>query len=122
MIIRFNLADSIKVTLVTYVGDVHAIKLDCRKKRVYWLEYSSRIKSCDYGGKEKKTMTEGRFNRYLLGVLGDSLYFLDTNKDRINEMNVTNGNISRTIKVDSAVDVYYFDLVVVDKTLQPSGN
>ena len=116
MIIRFHLADSIKVTFVTYGGNVYAIKLDCRKKRVYWLEYSSRIKSLDYGGKKRRTVTEGQFNEYLLGVLGDSLYFLDTNIYRINEMNVSNGNISRKILVDRRT---YFDLVLVEKSVQP---
>ena len=119
VIIRFSLADGIKVTLVTYVGDVYAIKLDCRKKRVYWLEYFSSIqyiKSADFGGQGKITITEGRFNEYLLGVLGDSLYFLDTSIYRINEMNVSNGNISRKILVDRNT---YYDLVLVQKSVQP---
>ena len=120
MIILFSLADGIKVTLVTiYVGDVYSIKLDCRKKRVYWLEYFSSIqyiKSADFGGHAKKTITEGKFNKYLLGVLGDSLYFLDTNIYRINEMNVSNGNISRKFLVDRTT---YYDLVLVEKSVQP---
>ena len=116
VIIRFHLADSIKVTFVTYGGNVYAIKLDCRKKRVYWLEYSRRIKSLDYGGKERRTVTDGHFNEYLLGMLGDSLYFLDTNTYRINEMNVSNGNISRKILVDWRT---YYDLVLVEKSVQP---
>ena len=120
VIILFSLADGIKVTLVTiYVGDVYSIKLDCRKKRVYWLEYFSSIqyiKSADFGGQAKKTITEGKFNKYLLGVLGDSLYFLDTNIYRINEMNVSNGNISRKILVDRTT---YYDLVLVKRSVQP---
>ena len=116
MITRFHLADSIKVTFVTYGGNVYAIKLDCRKKRVYWLEYSSRIKSLNYGGKERRTVTDGQFNDNLLGVLGDSLYFLDTNVYRINEMNVSNGNISRKIPLDRRT--YYYDLVLVEKSVQ----
>ena len=116
MIIRFHLADSIKVTFVTYGGNVYAIKLDCHKKRVYWLEYSIRIKSLDYGGKERRTVTDGQFSRNILGVLGDLLYFLDTNIYRINEMNVSNGNISRKILVDRRT---YYDLVLVEKSIQP---
>ena len=120
VIIRFSLADGIKVILVTiYVGDVFAIKLDCRKKRVYWLDYFSSIqyiKSSDFRGQGKKTITEGRFDGSLLGVLGDSLYFLDTSKYRINEMNVSNGNISRKILADRRT---YYDLVVVEKSVQP---
>ena len=119
VILRFNLSDSFKVTLVRDAGGVYVIKLDCRKKRVYWFEYSSRIRSCNYGGKEKKTIAEGRYHPYLLSVLGDSLYFLDTNKHRINEMNATNGNILRTILVNSGA--FYNDLLVVDKSVESSS-
>ena len=118
VITRFNLADGIKVTLVRDAGDVYAIKLDCNKKRVYWLEYSSRIKSSDYRGQEKKIIKTGHFDTNILGVSVDSLYFLDRNKYRINEMNVSNGNISRTVLVDRGV--YYYDLLVVDKSVQPT--
>ena len=119
VIILFSLADGINVTLVTYFGDVYSIKLDCRKKRVYWLEYFSsiqHIKSADFGGQGKITITEGKFNKYLLGVLGDSLYFLDTEVYSINEMNVSNGNVSRKILVDRRT---YYDLVLVEKSVQP---
>ena len=118
---RLSLANNITVTLVANAGSAHAIKLDNTKKRVYWMEvFSSNrsIKSCDYGGKEKKTITSGPFNEDLLGVLGDSLYFLNTFDYRITEMNVSNGNISRKIFVDNAD---YRDLVVVDKSIQPAG-
>ena len=117
VITRFNLADGIKVTLVRHVAHVYAIKLDCNKKRVYWLE-SSRIKSSDYRGQEKKIVKTGRFNRHILGVSGDSLYFLNRKKYRINEMNVSNGNILRTVLVDRGVS--YYGLVVVDKSVQPT--
>ena len=121
VVMIFSLAEDIKVTLVTYVGEGGAIKLDCSKKRVYWLvmEYSRRIvriESCNYRGREKITITSGSINRNLLGVLGDSLYFLYTNKYRINVMNVSNGNISRTILVEKG---NYNDLVLVDKSVQP---
>ena len=121
VITRFNLAGGVKVTLVRHVRDVYAIKLDCNKKRVYWLEYSSSIqsiKSADYNGKGKTDITEGKFDRYLLGVLGDLLYILDTRDNRINERNVSDGNISQTFLVDSGI--YYHDLLVVHKSLQPT--
>ena len=117
VITRFNLADGIKVTLVRHDAHVYAIKLDCNKKRVYWLE-SSRIKSSDYRGQEKKIVKTGQFNTNILGVSGDSLYFLDRKKYRINEMNVSNGNIPRTVLVDRGVS--YYGLVVVDKSVQPT--
>ena len=118
MITRFNLADGIKVTLVRDAGDVYAIKLDCNKKRVYWLEYSSGIKSSDYSGQENKIVKIGQFNTNILGVSGDSLYFVHRNKYGINEMNVSNGNISGTVLVDRGVS--YYDLVVIDKSVQPT--
>ena len=118
MITRFNLADGIKVTLVRDAGDVYAIKLDCNKKRVYWLEYSSGIKSSDYSGQENKIVKIGQFNTNMLGVSGDSLYFVHRNKYPINEMNVSNGNISGTVLVDMGVS--YYDLVVMDKSVQPT--
>ena len=118
VITRFNLADGIKVTLTGDVGSVYAIKLDCNKKRVYWLEYSSGMKSSDYRGQEKKIVKIGQFNRNILGVSGDSLYFLHRNKYRINEMNVSNGNILGTVLIDRGV--WYYDLVVVDKSVQPT--
>ena len=120
-IIRFNLNDSIKVALVSNVRDVYVIKLDCIKKRVYWLEKSSgnnQIKSCDYAGKKKKTVASGGFLGDLLGVLGDSLYFLNTNESRINERNVSNVNISRKFLVTNTT---YNHLLVVDKSGQPPG-
>ena len=116
---QFSFADGIKVTLLTYVGRGGAIKLDCNKNRVYWLEYVGsigRIRSCDYAGGEKKTITGGSINSNLLGVLGDSLYFLDKSEYHINEMNVSNGSISRTIPVERE---NYQDLLVVDKSVQP---
>jgi hypothetical protein len=116
---RRSLADNITLTLVANAGNAHAIKLDSTKKRVYWMEvFSSNrsIKSCDYGGKEKKTITSGPFNEDLLGVLGDSLYFLNTYDYRITEMNVSNGEILQKIAIDKG---FYSDLSVVEKSIQP---
>ena len=124
VIMRFNLADRTKVTLVTPFGFVNTIKLDCSRKRVYWLHHPfsgaehNYIKSCDYGGKEKKTIARGPFDSGLLGVLGDSLYVLNTNENRINVMNVSSGNITRKILVDKHD---YYDLTLVDKSVQPTG-
>ena len=124
VIMRFNLVDGIKVTLVSYFdGGIHVIRLDCRIKRIYFLEYSSTIryvKSCDYGGKKKKTIAGGPFRYNLLGVMGDSLYLWNTNDDRINEMNVSSGNITREILLKS----YHFaaaDFTLIDESLQPTG-
>ena len=120
---RFNLVDGIKVTLVTYFDRIHVITLDCSIKRIYFLEYSGTIryiKSCDYGGKQKKTIASGPFDENVLGVMGDSLYLWNTDEYRINEMNVSSGNITREIQVN----IYHFavaGLTLIDESLQPTA-
>ncbi|CAB4028500.1 Hypothetical predicted protein, partial [Paramuricea clavata] len=96
--------------------------VDCTKKRVYWLENRTsvhRIFSTDYNGLDRKIIVNGLLNDYSLGVLGDSLYYLNNDHDLlyINEMNVFNGNISRKILVDNKT--YYDDLVIVHSSIQP---
>ena len=80
------------------------------------MEYSNNIKSRDYGGKQKKMIAKGPFHSRLLGVMGDSLYFLNTNEYRINVMNISNGKISQKIPIDNA---NYQDLLLVDESVQP---
>ena len=114
------MAHRLKITLATYLGDGGAIKLDCNKKRVYWLENFRSIgyiKSINYNGRKKATITSGPVNRNLLGVLGDSLYFLNTHENRINVMNVPKGNISQTILVARE---NYKDLLAVHTSVQPT--
>ena len=66
-----------------------------------------------------KAITRGTFNRYLLGVFRDSLYFLvKKNLSHINQMNISNGNISHRILVNK---IHYYDLIVVDSSVQPMG-
>ncbi len=120
----FSFADDIKVTLArdTYVSDT--VELDYTKKRVYWFSSLSStsyydISSCDYDGKDKKTIASEPFNEGVLGVFRDSLYFLVMkNLYHINQMNISNGNISYGIFVD-AID--YYDLIVVDSSVQLMG-
>jgi hypothetical protein len=103
-------------------SEPYAITVDCTKERVYWLENEIRsgvdhIVSSDYYGVDQKTIISGSFNDHLLGVLGDSLYFLNNDLFYVNEMNIPNGNISRNILVDN--NSYYNDLVVVHSSIQP---
>jgi hypothetical protein len=94
--------------------------VDCTKKRVYWLENRTgvhRIFSTDYNGVDRKIIGNGSLNDYSLGVLGDSLYYLNNDLFHINEMNVFNGDISRKIPVDR--NSYYDDLVIVHSSIQP---
>ncbi len=120
---RFNFADGIKVTLASDVAYRSAVELDYSKKRVYWFSYhktnSYLISSCDYEGRDTKAITSGQFNRYLLGVFRDSLYFLVRKSlFHINQMNISNGNIFHRILVNQ---INYDDLIVVDSSVQPMG-
>ena len=121
---RFNFADGIKLILAS--DDVvlwSAVELDYSKKRVYWFSSLSSnnydISSCDYKGKDMKAITRGPFNEGVLGVFRDSLYFLvKKNLYHINQMNISNGNISHSILVNK---IAYSDLIVVDSSVQTVG-
>ncbi len=120
---RFSFADGIKVTLASdgFLGA--AVELDYSKKRVYWSSYHMsnyhNIFSFDYDGKNMKAIASGPFNEYLLGVFRDSLYFLvKENLYHINQMNISNGNISHSIFVHK---IDYYNLIVVDSSVQPMG-
>ncbi len=120
---RFSFADGIKVTLArnTYASDT--VELDYTKKRVYWFSSLRSnyydISSCNYKGKDMKAITRGPFNEGVLGVFRDSLYFLvKKNLYHINQMNISNGNISHRILVNK---IDYYDLIVVDRSVQPMG-
>ncbi len=66
-----------------------------------------------------KAITRGTFNEDVLGVFRDSLYFLvKKNLYHINQMNISNGNISHRILVNK---IDYYDLIVVDSSVQPMG-
>ena len=120
---RLNLVSNDIVTLASRTfSKSYAIAVDCTKKQVYWLENEIQsgvhhIFSSDYNGLDQKTIVRGLLNDYLLGVLGDSLYYLNNDLFHINEMNVSNGTISRNILVDN--NTYYDDLVVVHSSIQP---
>ena len=103
-------------------SEPYAITVDCTKKRVYWLEKEiqsgvDHIVSIHYSGLDQKTIKSGSFNDHLLGVLGDSLYFMNNDLFYVNEMNISNGNILRNIQVDN--NSYYDYLVVGHSSIQP---
>ncbi|CAB3991726.1 Hypothetical predicted protein [Paramuricea clavata] len=120
---RISLVSNDIVTLANRkFSKSYTITLDCTKKRVYWLgnEIQSgvhHIFSSDYTGLDQKSIVSGSLNDYLFGVLGDSLYYLNNDLFYINEMNVSNGIVSRTILVDN--NTYYDDLIVVHSSIQP---
>ena len=117
-----NLASKYSVMLANRtISEPYAITVDCTKKRVYWLEKEiqsgvDHIVSSDYDGLDQKTIKSGSFNDHLLGVLGDSLYFMNNDLFYVNEMNISNGNILRNIQVDN--NSYYDYLVVGDSSIQ----
>ena len=103
-------------------SEPYAITVDCTKNRVYWIEKEiqsgvDHIVSSQYSGLDQKTIIRGSLNNHLLGVLGDSLYFVNNDLFYVNEMNISNGNISRNILMDS--NSHYDDLVVVHSSIQP---
>ncbi len=118
VVMRFNLADGVKVTLARYVGSSDAVEVDRTKKRVYWFDQYNKISSCDYEGGDKKTITSGVFNEDILRVFHDSLFFVDETLYRINKLNISNGNISHSILVEK---ISYRDMVVVESSAQPTG-
>ena len=117
---RMNLAKNDIVTLVSnqygLAGILRALSLDYTNKRVYWVSDSGGILSRGYDGKTTTTVNSGSFNRLLLGIFEDSVYFQKSDVLYINEMNMTSRIISRSIKVNKTD---YRDLVIVHSSLQP---
>jgi hypothetical protein len=86
--------------------------------RLCYGEQEQILFSCDYDGEDEKTITSGSLNMYSLGVYGDSVYFQNIDRYIINEMNVSNGNISRSILVEK---VPYHELIFLDNSVPPIG-
>ena len=114
---RMNLAKNEKLTFPPITLPL-ALSLDHTKKRVYWLGLYDDIFSSNYDGVKRTTVKSGLFNRDLLDIFADSVYFQRGNVPYINEINMTSGKISRSIKVDRT-DCR--DLVVIHSSLQPKG-
>ena len=95
-----------------------ALSLDYTNKRVYWVSRMDGVFSKDYDGKSTATVKSGSFNKFLLGIFEDSVYIKERNGTYINEMNISSGIISHSIKVDKTD---YRDLVIVHKSLQQMG-
>ena len=113
-----NLAKNVKITFPFDGGNWAALSLDRTKKRVYWVDYDSGISSRNYDGMNRKNVRSGSFNGNFLDLFADSVYFQKRNVPYINEINMTSGKISRSIKVNRTD---YRDLVVIHSSLQPMG-
>ena len=119
---RISLATHAMLTLEMNVIFYSSIKLDCVNKQLYRFMPKSgdeyHIFASDYDGKNKKTITSGRFNEYILSVFGDLLYLMNNDRSYIKQMNTSNDRLPRNIAVERN---YYYDLIVVHTFLQPPG-
>ena len=96
---------------------LRGITLDYTNKRVYWIEGDRHIFSSDYDFQHLKSIRNGSFIQYPLAISGDSLYFQNAGEFSINQMNISNENIVRSILVRKA----YRDLIVLHSSLQSMG-
>jgi len=94
-----------------------ALSIDYTNKVVYWVSGRG-VSYSGYDGKTTTILKSGSFNHFLLGIFEDSVYFQEWNVPYINEMNITSGNISRSINVDKTD---YPDLVIFHNSLQTMG-
>ena len=95
--------------------DAKGLSLDRISKQVYWVGYNG-IFSCSYDGLNKKTLTNGSFNRHMLAIFDDLVYFQNSGL-YINQKNMSSGDISAIIEVENDC----IELVVVHDSLQPMG-
>ena len=119
---RISLATHVMLTLEMNIIRPYVIKLDCVNEQVYGFVRQSGVEYIsvsDYDGGNQKNIASGPFSKFILGVFGDSLYFMNSNPSSyIKEMNLSNRTVSRTIAVGGD---YYYDLIVVHTSLQRIG-
>lgn len=117
-----NLVTNNIMTLARSPSRPFSVTLDFTRKRVYWFERDQKsiphMFLSDYDFRDQKAITSGSLNLYLLAVFGDFLYFLNNEQRHMNQMNVSNKNIIRSIPVHKTD---YYDLIVVTSSLQPLG-
>ena len=116
-----SLATHKMLTLEMRVIDNSIIKLDCVNKQVYGFKQNSGneyISASDYDGGNQTKITSGPFWDHILGVFNGSLYFMNSDRSQIKEMDVSNKIVIRSIAVDRND---YSDLIVVHNSLQPLG-
>ena len=112
-----NLATNNIIKTLVRRSAIGGITLDYTNKRVYWFEMDRHIFSSDYDFQHEKKITNGTSSYYMLAIFGDSLYFQKRNAFSINQVNVSNGNIIRSILVDKT----YEDIIVFHSYIQPMG-
>ena len=120
---RINLATNNKRTLARPNGHPKAITLDYTNKQVYWIEVdlnfvNKHIFSSDYDFQHQESIRNGSFGIDMLSIFGNSLYFQKDDVFSINQMNVSNGNMVRSILVDKAT---YYGLIAPNSSQQHMG-
>jgi hypothetical protein len=104
-------------------GHPKAITLDYTNKQVYWIEVdlnfvNKHIFSSDYDFQHQESIRNGSFGIDMLSIFGNSLYFQKDDVFSINQMNVSNGNMVRSILVDKAT---YYGLIAPNSSQQHMG-
>ena len=112
---RMNLATKEIVPLVNIVA--LTLFLDYSNQLIYAFR-DKYIFSTSYDGVNRKTFNVGLWQWHYLGIVADTVFFQKRDAYYINELNVTSGFISRSIKVDKK---RYEELVVVHGSSQPTG-
>jgi hypothetical protein len=78
------------------------------------------MNSMDYdGGNKIKIISDASIYPYVLGIIGNTLYFRERHSLAICDMNATNWNISRKIRLTTPD---WERIVVTDRSMQPEGN
>jgi hypothetical protein len=116
-----NLATNTINTLARRNSQPFGITLDYTNKRVCWIERDQKsvehIFSSDYDFQHQTNIRNGLFSTYMLAVFGDLMFFQNGDVFSIKEINISNGNIMRSIVVDKA----YTRLILMSNSLQPMG-
>ena len=118
---RISLVTHAMLTLEMNIIRPYVMKLDCVNKKVYGFVRQSGVEYIyvsDYAGGNQKNIASGSFSKYVLGVFGDLLYFMNSDRSYLKEMNLSNRTVSQTIAMEG--DSYY-DLIVVHASLQRIG-
>ena len=118
---RISLATHAMLTLEMNIIRPYVIKLDCINEQVYSFVRQSGVEYIsvsDYDGENQKNIASGPFSKYVLGIFGDLLYFMNSDRSYIKELNLSNRTVSRTIAVEG---YSYYDLIVVHTSLQRIG-
>ncbi len=97
-------------------GEAYTLIVDYAYGRIYWLEKHNHsdvnhILSSDYHGKHQKYITNGSLNTPM-DVFEDLLFLQNHNLSYINEINVSNGQISRNIQLPEKYP-HFHDLIIV---------